>query len=136
LYRNLNDGSSILITSYAGVTLNDFNTLCLRDRQKLLSHVIRLHEAGVQHNDLEPRNITISPRSGPVIIDFDNATLEHVCTGLSCNELCQVSDRLGLDLKAELSRPTRSSAPLRSSSPLLLCCLCIFLVLWVTTCSI
>ncbi|KAJ6528831.1 hypothetical protein B0H19DRAFT_1083172 [Mycena capillaripes] len=98
LYRNLNDGSSILLTSYAGVTLTDFDNLRLKDRQKLLSHIIRLHQAGVQHNDMEPRNVTLSPRLGPFIIDFDNATLGHMCTGLSCKELCQMSNRLGLDL--------------------------------------
>ncbi|KAJ7646229.1 hypothetical protein B0H17DRAFT_436389 [Mycena rosella] len=129
LYRNLDDGSSMLITSYAGVTLKDFNALCLRDRQILLSHVIQLHQAGVQHNDLEPRNVTISQRSGPVIIDFDNATLEHVCTGLSCKELSQLSQCLGLELRAELSRPRRSS------SSIVLTCFCIFLILLMAICS-
>jgi hypothetical protein len=32
MYRNLDDGSSILLTSYAGVTLKDFNTLSLKNR--------------------------------------------------------------------------------------------------------
>jgi hypothetical protein len=32
MYRNLDDGSSILVTSHAGETLRDFNTLCLKDR--------------------------------------------------------------------------------------------------------
>ncbi|KAJ7247979.1 kinase-like domain-containing protein, partial [Mycena rebaudengoi] len=87
LYRNLNDGSSILVTSYAGGTLADFDTLCLKVRSVftlstirsphlsirriLLLRVVRLHQAGVVHNDLEPRNIVFSERSGPRIIDFD-----------------------------------------------------------------
>ncbi|KAJ7144661.1 hypothetical protein C8R44DRAFT_725575 [Mycena epipterygia] len=32
MYRNLSDGSSMLVASYAGVTLEDFVTLCLKDR--------------------------------------------------------------------------------------------------------
>ncbi|KAJ6521607.1 hypothetical protein B0H19DRAFT_1386825 [Mycena capillaripes] len=32
MYRNLSDGSSILVTSYAGVTLEDYDTLCVKDR--------------------------------------------------------------------------------------------------------
>ncbi|KAJ7435920.1 hypothetical protein B0H11DRAFT_2295207 [Mycena galericulata] len=113
LYRNLNDGSAILITSYAGVELEDFDTLCFKDRRILLSHLVRLHQAGVRHNDLEPRNVTFSEwrRSGavgPRIIDLDNAKLGHVCPGLTCGELREVARCLGLDLGAELSRPTRS----------------------------
>ncbi|KAJ6613778.1 hypothetical protein B0H10DRAFT_2221889 [Mycena sp. CBHHK59/15] len=77
MYRNLSDGSSMLVTSYAGVTLKDFGTLCLKDRQTLLLRVVRLYQAGVLHNDLEPRNVVFSERSGPHIIDFDNATLDH-----------------------------------------------------------
>ncbi|KAJ7208130.1 hypothetical protein C8J57DRAFT_1734075 [Mycena rebaudengoi] len=128
LYRNLNDGSSILIISYAGGTLADFDTLCLKDRQKLLLRVVRLHQAGVVHNDLEPRNIVFSERSGPRIIDFDNATLGHTCTGLSCKELCDISHRLGLDLGAELSR-TELSLPARSWLLFLSLCVLILFIL-------
>ncbi|KAJ7440362.1 hypothetical protein FB451DRAFT_1300448 [Mycena latifolia] len=108
MYRNLSDGSSMLVTSYAGVTLKDFDTLCLKDRQTLLLRVVRLHQAGVLHNDLEPHNVVLSERSGPRIIDFDNATLDHTCAGLSCKELCGLAHCLGLDLGVELSRAERS----------------------------
>ncbi|KAF7372396.1 RIO-like kinase [Mycena venus] len=104
MYRNLDDGSSILVTSYAGETLRDFNMLCFKDRQTRLMRVVRLHEAGVLHNDLEPRNVVISKRSGPRIIDFDNATLNHTCGGISCEELAELAHHLSLDLGAELSR--------------------------------
>ncbi|KAJ7432460.1 hypothetical protein B0H11DRAFT_2126163, partial [Mycena galericulata] len=115
LYRNLTDGSTILIISYAGVELENFDTLCLKDRKILLSHLVRLHQAGVQHNDLEARNVTVSDsrRSGsvgPRIIDLDNAKLGHVCPGLTCGELLELARCLGLDLGAELSRSTRSSS--------------------------
>ncbi|KAJ7261492.1 hypothetical protein C8J57DRAFT_1719720 [Mycena rebaudengoi] len=129
MYRNLSDGSSMLVTSYAGVTLKDFDTLCLKDRRILLLRVVRLHQAGVLHNDLEPRNIVFSERSGPRIIDFDNATLEHRCTGLSCKELCEMSHCLGLDLRAELSmaelsQPTRSRLLIPSLCVLIFTILC------------
>ncbi|KAF7330686.1 RIO-like kinase [Mycena sanguinolenta] len=113
LYRNLDDGSSILVTSYAGLTLEDFDALSLPDRKILLLRVARLHQMGVLHNDLEPRNVVFSKRSGPRIIDFDNATLGHTCTGLSCKELYELARRLRLDLGAELSRP-ELSRPARS----------------------
>jgi serine/threonine protein kinase len=67
-------------------------------RRRLLRNLIRLHQIGIQHNDMEPRNVTTSPGSGPVIIDFDNARLDHACKGDSCEELCQVAKDLELDL--------------------------------------
>ncbi|KAJ7125899.1 hypothetical protein C8R44DRAFT_874315 [Mycena epipterygia] len=85
---------------------------------KLLSHVIRLHRAGVQHNDLEPRNVTISHHSGPLIIDFDNATQQHVCP----------------DLGAELSRPIRSTSPIPLSYLWII--IITFLILWMVVRSI
>ncbi|KAJ7811496.1 hypothetical protein B0H13DRAFT_2685179 [Mycena leptocephala] len=129
MYRNLSDGSSMLVTSYAGVTLKDFDTLCLKDRQTLLLRVVRLHQAGVLHNDLEPRNIVLSERSGPRIIDFDNATLDHTCAGLSCKELYELAHCLGLDLGAELSRaelsqPTRPWLQIPSLCVLIFFTLC------------
>ncbi|KAJ6603621.1 hypothetical protein DFH09DRAFT_854818, partial [Mycena vulgaris] len=87
LYRNEDDGSSVLIMSNAGVPLTQFDELSASDRHKLLAHLICLHQAGVQHNDMEPRNIVMSASRGPVIIDFDNASLGHSCPGLSCTEL-------------------------------------------------
>ncbi|KAJ7711836.1 hypothetical protein B0H16DRAFT_1479986 [Mycena metata] len=98
MYRNLDDGSSMLVTSYAGETLKDFQQLSVKDRPTLLLRVVRLHRAGVLHNDLERRNIVLSKRLGPRIIDFDNATFDHACRGLSCKELSELSRRLGLDL--------------------------------------
>ncbi|KAJ7705776.1 hypothetical protein B0H16DRAFT_1635668 [Mycena metata] len=98
MYRNLDDGSSMLVTSYAGEALKDFQQLSVKDRPTLLLRVVRLHQAGVLHNDLEPRNIVLSKRLGPRIIDFDNATFNHACRGLSCKELSELAHRLGLDL--------------------------------------
>jgi tRNA A-37 threonylcarbamoyl transferase component Bud32 len=61
-----------------------------------LHRLVRLHKSGVQHNDLEPRNVTQSS-SGPLIIDFDRASLDHNCPGALCKELQQVAQALDLD---------------------------------------
>ena len=63
-----------------------------------MSYLIRIHQKGVQHNDLEPRNVVISQSSGPSIIDFDNATIHHSCMGYKCVELIETAQRLGLDI--------------------------------------
>ncbi|KAJ7189300.1 hypothetical protein GGX14DRAFT_485270 [Mycena pura] len=88
---------TVLLTSHVGKSLRDFGELQAAQKRRLLQRLIRLHENGIQHNDLEPRNVTYSQTLGPVIIDFDRASLDHQCTGSSCAEL------LGLDLPAELS---------------------------------
>jgi serine/threonine protein kinase len=70
-----------------------------------MSHLIRIHWAGVQHNDIEPRNILFSPSKGPIIIDFDSASLHHHCEDQQCGELSKLADRLGLNL-GQFSAPT------------------------------
>lgn len=68
--------------------------------------VARLHKAGVLHNDLEPRNVVLSRHLGPRVIDFDNATMDHTCGGISCKELSELSRCLGLDLGELDPNPT------------------------------
>ena len=45
-------------------------TACLRS---LLGALEKLHGAGVLHRDLKPENIVLSPKYGPVLIDFGTA---------------------------------------------------------------
>ncbi|KAF7294889.1 hypothetical protein MIND_01026800 [Mycena indigotica] len=104
MYRNLSDGSSILVVSYAGVALENFDQLTSKERQTLFRRVTQLHQAGVVHNDLEPRNVVLCARYGPRIIDFDNSSMNHTCPGGSCQELCLLARSLGLDLETELSK--------------------------------
>lgn len=66
-------------------------------RHILFARLVRLHQSGVVHNDIEPRNVTHSEKTGPLIIDFDEASCDHVCTGESCKELCRVAQLLQLD---------------------------------------
>ncbi|KAJ7895807.1 hypothetical protein B0H13DRAFT_2034657, partial [Mycena leptocephala] len=114
LYTNNNNGSSVLMITHVGAPLGTFKALNLTQRRTLLSHLVRLHRTGIQHNDIEPRNVMLSPSSAPVIIDFDNASLDHICQGNSCTELLEVAQRLGLDLAEELlrSEPTPNSPTL------------------------
>ncbi|KAK6968911.1 Proteophosphoglycan ppg4 [Favolaschia claudopus] len=114
LYTNTSNGSLVLITSHVGAPLVTFSSLTLKQRRTLFSRLLGLHRAGIQHNDFEPRNITISScSSSPVILDFDNATLYHDCQGESCIELLEAARRLGLDPEEELHRFTSRQCPLR-----------------------
>ncbi|KAF7330690.1 RIO-like kinase [Mycena sanguinolenta] len=109
LYRNRTDGSSVLIISHGGSSLRDFDSLTIVERHSLMSHLISIHQAGVLHNDLEPRNVVISPSLGPTIIDFDNASLDHRCEGPSCPELREFAGELGID--TDLEFPTAKRVP-------------------------
>ncbi|KAJ7860213.1 hypothetical protein B0H14DRAFT_2350722 [Mycena olivaceomarginata] len=99
LYRSEENGSGlVLVTSYEGRALPSFDDLGVQDRHTLLSRLIRIHQAGVEHLDVEPRNVVLSKSRGPIIVDFDGASLDHCCGGLSCGELREVARRLGIDL--------------------------------------
>ncbi|KAK6966559.1 hypothetical protein R3P38DRAFT_2816049 [Favolaschia claudopus] len=122
LYLNENDGSSVLIISHGGTPLQDFDTLTPADRHALMSHLIRIHRAGVQHNDVESRNVFLSPSKDPVIIDFDNASLHHHCTGQYCDELPKLAYCLGLNLDAELEATKHDTERSMDSLALMLIC--------------
>ncbi|KAJ7923508.1 hypothetical protein B0H13DRAFT_2267044 [Mycena leptocephala] len=66
-------------------------------------------QVGVQHNDLEPRNVTQSS-SGPLIIDFDRASLDHNCPGALCKELQQVAQALDLNPVTEMETLAEETA--------------------------
>lgn len=55
-----------------------------------MNHVVSLHERGVLHNDLEPRNVLNA--SGQLkVIDFGISELGHSCSGASdCLSLAQL----------------------------------------------
>ncbi|KAJ7718053.1 hypothetical protein B0H16DRAFT_1740220 [Mycena metata] len=92
--------NTVLIMSHAGKALTTFSELVPRDKRILFHWLVLLHNTGVQHNDLEPRNVTVSS-SGPVIIDFDRASLDHNCPGASCEELLEVAEALDVDPAVE-----------------------------------
>ncbi|KAF7292958.1 Kinase-like protein [Mycena indigotica] len=111
---------TVLMMSWMGRALKTFNELNLHEKTVLFHRLIRLHRAGVQHNDLEPRNVTMSS-SGPVIIDFDRASLNHNCPGALCKELLQVAQALGLDPVVELTAlDAKAVATIRTYLPFVL----------------
>jgi tRNA A-37 threonylcarbamoyl transferase component Bud32 len=57
-----------------------------------MNHAVCLHEHGVLHNDLEPRNVVIA--DGELrLIDFGLSELGHCCSGPShCLSLLQLQD--------------------------------------------
>ncbi|KAJ7816603.1 hypothetical protein B0H14DRAFT_1395097 [Mycena olivaceomarginata] len=100
MYTSKDGKNTVLMMSYAGKALSAFSELEPGDKRILFHRLVRLHNAGVQHNDLEPRNVTKS-LSGPFIIDFDHASLDHKCPGASCQELLQVAESLDLDPRTQ-----------------------------------
>ena len=55
-------------------------------RRILMSHITRIHQCGVSHEDLEPRNVLVSNSGRLSIIDFEHSERSHVC-GERCAEL-------------------------------------------------
>ncbi|KAJ6493273.1 hypothetical protein C8R45DRAFT_1095777 [Mycena sanguinolenta] len=78
LYMGTNQMTKVLLMSDAGKALRDFSDPEPSDKRILFVRIARLHQSGVMHNDLEPRNVTQSGTSGPLIIDFDEASLNHL----------------------------------------------------------
>jgi len=53
----------------------------------LIDHVSAIHKYGICHNDLEPRNIVVSPSGKVTVIDFEMSNQTHVCEDTKCIEL-------------------------------------------------
>ncbi|KAJ7121860.1 hypothetical protein C8R43DRAFT_1112120 [Mycena crocata] len=135
LFRRNDDNNLVLLITYAGKQLKTFAYLNPIDRRTLFRRLHRLHQGGVQHNDFEPRNVTMFGSSNPVIIDFDNASLGHECPGASCGELIQVAEVLGLNIAAELSMPQEQTKTNPSLHLIIAIVICVMLLLvWAQRC--
>ncbi|KAJ7777793.1 hypothetical protein B0H14DRAFT_3508017 [Mycena olivaceomarginata] len=99
LYKSRDQDTRVLILSHAAKALRDFGELESDERWVLFRRLVRLHQKGIQHDDLEARNVTKS-ESGPIIIDFDRAEMDHACRGASCAELKLLAVANALDLDA------------------------------------
>ena len=79
-------------------------------RIKILEALMRIHSAGVQHNDIKPDNILLSDDDEVRIIDFDLA-MEHNCKRklpielyeykplkyeFGCYEIFEVAEAMGI----------------------------------------
>ena len=113
LYQ-LENFALILLTEYCGQSLTSFDALhmdqrCIftwgftsvlhlqmANRLTLYHHVTAIHEHGVCHGDLEPRNVVVSQTGGVFLIDFGSSENHH-CSGDGCGELLDFRVKLQLD---------------------------------------
>ncbi|BGP11817.1 hypothetical protein JCM10049v2_007737 [Rhodotorula toruloides] len=84
---NGNDAVALLLSRH-GKALEDFEVLLAEQRHELYAKLVRVHEVGIIHNDLEPFNVVYDRNSGDIrIIDLSRAT-SHACLGpTACAEL-------------------------------------------------
>ncbi|BGP35803.1 hypothetical protein JCM10296v2_007655 [Rhodotorula toruloides] len=84
---NGNDAVALLLSRH-GEALEDFEVLSAEQRHELYAKLVRLHEVGIIHNDLESFNVVYDRNSGDIrIIDLSRAT-SHACLGpTACAEL-------------------------------------------------
>ncbi|KAJ3800752.1 hypothetical protein GGU11DRAFT_771926 [Lentinula aff. detonsa] len=55
----------------------------------------KLHELGIEHRDISPRNILMDQDENLRIIDFHISKLGHKCPGpVACGELKQLAEDL------------------------------------------
>ncbi|KAI9510072.1 hypothetical protein F5148DRAFT_1374703 [Russula earlei] len=95
------DGGRAIILSDEGRSLSHletFTSLSFVERLILFGELYSIHLLGVEHGDLEPRNVLRKKWSLlPKIIDFGIADVNHSCPGWSqCKELNDVWRKLGL----------------------------------------
>ncbi|KAJ7243419.1 hypothetical protein B0H12DRAFT_834193 [Mycena haematopus] len=64
------------------------------DKLRLYDALTELHRAGVQHSDFVPRNVLRRHDGSFSVIDFGNATVDHLCSGTECEELKELRDAL------------------------------------------
>ncbi|KAJ6454723.1 hypothetical protein C8R47DRAFT_221872 [Mycena vitilis] len=107
MYTSTDEMTKVLLMSDAGKTLRDFGDLEPAEKHLFFTRLVHLHQrVCILHNDIEPRNVTLSETSGPLVIDFDEASFNHLCLGASCKELRRLAEALQLDATAEIGRNT------------------------------
>lgn len=67
-------------------------------RVALLKSVSQMHQRGICHHDLEPRNIMVSPSGKVSVIDFEFSTKDHACHQATCHEIIDLTERLSADV--------------------------------------
>lgn len=66
---------------------------CLRI--SIRSAFVKLHDMGIEHRDVAPRNVVLDEKTGEwTVVDFAKADLTHKCPGASCPELLQLTAAL------------------------------------------
>lgn len=64
-------------------------------RDELHRIFTRIHEAGVEHGDIRPANVTLKKDGGVMVIDFSHS-FSHECIEGECEELQDLREELGL----------------------------------------
>ncbi|KAJ3740189.1 hypothetical protein DFH05DRAFT_1559922 [Lentinula detonsa] len=92
-------GSIALVLSDEGERLprGAFEALDDDKKRKLFAMTQKLHELGIEHRDISPRNILMDQDENLRIIDFHISKLGHKCPGpIACGELKQLAEDLKL----------------------------------------
>ncbi|KAK7024127.1 hypothetical protein R3P38DRAFT_2531117 [Favolaschia claudopus] len=90
-------GTVALVLAHGGTVLDDFKDVEKHRAQALFDKAVQMHEAGITHNNLIPRNIVQHTDGELTIIDLHIAGANHQCTGQDrCSELVNFREQLGL----------------------------------------
>ncbi|KAJ3999111.1 hypothetical protein F5050DRAFT_1805353 [Lentinula boryana] len=92
-------GSIALVLSDEGERLprGAFEALDDDKKRKVFAMTEKLHELGIEHRDISPRNILMDQDENLRIIDFHISKLGHKCPGpVACGELKQLAEDLKL----------------------------------------
>ncbi|GAA5911499.1 uncharacterized protein JCM6883_005778 [Sporobolomyces salmoneus] len=111
--RTFDNGVTVL--EDGGECLKEFGTLEPEAKIHLATGLHLMHLYGVQHRDLKPRNVVCKSNSLPKFIDFGNARSQHRCSQLSCEELHDFMEDLGIASLAERQKIASAASRLFSS---------------------
>ncbi|BGP51157.1 hypothetical protein JCM10450v2_007086 [Rhodotorula kratochvilovae] len=92
----------VLLMEDGGKALDrEFSELSIREKNGLYALVLALHQVGIWHDDLAPRNILINPSGEFRVCDFGRSRL-HDCEGEDkCGELEDLQCELELETAGE-----------------------------------
>jgi len=77
----------LLLLEDCGHSLTTFEELSNTQKATLFNHVCAIHQCGILHDDLEPRNVVVSALGNVTVIDFELSDQSHSCKGMECGEL-------------------------------------------------
>ncbi|KAF8272453.1 hypothetical protein EI94DRAFT_1769734 [Lactarius quietus] len=106
------DRTNVLILELCDGTLNSWDELNTSERIQVYGLVRALHQVGIVHADLEPRNIGRVPGGGLRLIDFSESRM-HTCMEFLGKSDKQISTRVTRHKCPELQAMRKVLKPLR-----------------------